>query len=143
MWVDLLNSPFNPFILLSLCRCSRDGWRIHRTREPRCKNRIQDPRSPRADYRLPRHLRCLPLRQRHHDDEILLEGRRHFSSNFPRHFLWTVFVITSSIFITLSALYSDWCLGLMLGDLRGVPSSDNAPLYWTYFAAKRLSMLSW
>jgi hypothetical protein len=59
------------------------------------------------------------------------------------HFLWTVFVITSSIFIALSALYSDWCLGLMLGDLKGVPSSDNAPLYWTYFAAKRLSMLSW
>ena len=57
--------------------------------------------------------------------------------------LWTVFVVTSSIFIALSAFYSDWCLGLMLGDLTGMPSSDNAPLYWTYFAAKRLSMLCW
>lgn len=71
------------------------------------------------------------------------DGGISLVAHFPRHFLWTVFVITSSIFITLSALYSDWCLGLMLGDLRGVPSSDNAPLYWTYFAAKRLSMLSW
>jgi hypothetical protein len=57
-------------------------------------------------------------------------------------FLWTIFVTTSSILIALSTFYSDWCLGLMLGDLKGVPSADNAPLYWTYFAAKHLSMLS-
>ena len=59
------------------------------------------------------------------------------------NFFWTVFVVTSSIFIALSAFYSDWCLGLILGDLTGIPSSDYSPLYWTYFAAKRLSMLSW
>jgi hypothetical protein len=57
-------------------------------------------------------------------------------------FLWTVFVVTSSIFIALSAFYSDWCLGLILGHLKGVPSSDNAPLFWTYFVAKRLTLLS-
>jgi len=58
-------------------------------------------------------------------------------------YFWTFFVVTSSLFIALSAFYSDWCLGLMLGDLLGVPSSDNAPFYWIYFAAKRLSMFSW
>ena len=58
-------------------------------------------------------------------------------------FFWTVFVVTSSLFIALSAFYCDWCLGLMLGDLSGAPASDNAPFYWTYFAAKRFSMFSW
>lgn len=51
-------SLFDSFNLLSLFRCSRDGRRIDRTREPRFKNRIQYSRSPRAEYRLPRYLRC-------------------------------------------------------------------------------------
>jgi hypothetical protein len=45
--------------------------------------------------------------------------------------------------LVLSALYSDWCLAVMLHNLVGVPSSDNLVFYWTYFVAKRLTMLSW
>ncbi len=42
----------------------------------------------------------------------------------------------------LAALYSDWVLGAVAGSLAGVPSSDVAPLYWTYFVAKRLPFFS-
>jgi hypothetical protein len=52
-------------------------------------------------------------------------------------------VVTLTLFIVLSAFYSDWCLGLMLNNLLGTPSSDKSAFYWTYFVAKRLSMFSW
>jgi len=52
-------------------------------------------------------------------------------------------VVTLALFIVLSAFYSDWCLGLMLDNLWGTPSSDKSAFYWTYFVAKRLSMFSW
>lgn len=42
----------------------------------------------------------------------------------------------------LGAFYSDWILGAFAENLRGVPSSDNAALYWSYFIAKRLPGLS-
>ena len=42
----------------------------------------------------------------------------------------------------LFAFYSDWVLAALTGDLVGWPSSENALFYWTYFAAKRLPMLS-
>jgi hypothetical protein len=42
----------------------------------------------------------------------------------------------------LGVLYSDWILGSIAEDLVGLPSSDNAILYWTYFVAKRLPLLS-
>jgi hypothetical protein len=42
----------------------------------------------------------------------------------------------------LAVLYSDWILGAIAGDLAGYPSSDNAVLFWTYFVAKRLPLLS-
>ncbi|KAK4459725.1 hypothetical protein QBC42DRAFT_182731 [Cladorrhinum samala] len=42
----------------------------------------------------------------------------------------------------LFAFYTDWVLAALAGDLVGTPSSDNAVFYWTYFAAKRLPMLS-
>ena len=42
----------------------------------------------------------------------------------------------------LAVLYSDWLLGAIAGDLAGVPSSDNAVLYWIYFVAKRLPLAS-
>jgi len=55
----------------------------------------------------------------------------------------TGFAVTTALFIVLSAFYSDWCLGLMLDNLWGTPSSDSSGLYWTYFIAKRLTMFSW
>jgi hypothetical protein len=41
----------------------------------------------------------------------------------------------------LGAFYSDWILGAIAGDLTGVPSGDNAILYWSYFAIKRLPIV--
>jgi hypothetical protein len=40
----------------------------------------------------------------------------------------------------LASLYSDWVLGLISGDLVGVPSGDIAALFWMYFMAKRLPL---
>ncbi|KAM7197519.1 hypothetical protein V8F33_005485 [Rhypophila sp. PSN 637] len=48
-----------------------------------------------------------------------------------------VFVLT-----ILFALYTDWALACLVGDVVGRPSRDNAVFYWCYFAAKRLPMLS-
>ncbi|KAK3362566.1 hypothetical protein B0T25DRAFT_8905 [Lasiosphaeria hispida] len=46
------------------------------------------------------------------------------------------------ILTALIALYTDWVLAALAGDWVGVPSSDNQVFYWTYFAAKRLPMIS-
>jgi hypothetical protein len=42
----------------------------------------------------------------------------------------------------LFALYSDFAIGAIAGNMAGVPSSDNAALYWGYFIIKRLPILS-
>ncbi|KAK4642884.1 hypothetical protein QC761_401365 [Podospora bellae-mahoneyi] len=42
----------------------------------------------------------------------------------------------------LFAFYTDWVLAALAEDLVGTPSRDNAVFYWTYFAAKRLPMVS-
>ena len=42
----------------------------------------------------------------------------------------------------LAVFYSDWALGMMSGNISGLPSGDVAPLYWSYFVGKRLPMLS-
>ena len=42
----------------------------------------------------------------------------------------------------LAVFYSDWALGMMTGNISGLPSGDVAPLYWSYFVGKRLPMLS-
>lgn len=51
-----------------------------------------------------------------------------------------------SVVAILTALWSDWILAAMQvkegGSWAGSPSSDIAWLYWTYFAAKRLPLLS-
>jgi len=54
----------------------------------------------------------------------------------------TGFIVTVILFIVLSAFYCDWCLGIMLDNLLGTPSSDSSGFYWTYFIAKRLAMFS-
>ncbi|KIJ57272.1 hypothetical protein M422DRAFT_149965 [Sphaerobolus stellatus SS14] len=45
------------------------------------------------------------------------------------------------LFIILAALYGDLVLGFLSHNLIGLPSGDNAGLFWSYFVAKRLSML--
>lgn len=42
----------------------------------------------------------------------------------------------------LAVFYSDWALGMMTGNISGLPSGDVAPLYWSYFVGKRLPMFS-
>ncbi|KAF8892898.1 hypothetical protein BD779DRAFT_1436605, partial [Infundibulicybe gibba] len=48
-----------------------------------------------------------------------------------------------ALFVLLAAFYSDWALGMMTGNIVGLPSGDTSGLFWTYFLAKRLTMLSW
>jgi hypothetical protein len=50
----------------------------------------------------------------------------------------TFFAIVACI--VLPALYSDWALGIMLANLSGYPSSDNAALFWGYWVANLLTM---
>lgn len=37
-------------------------------------------------------------------------------------------------------LYSDWALGVMTGNLIGMPGTANPVLFWTYFVAKRVPL---
>lgn len=59
--------------------------------------------------------------------------------------LATSFGMVIGLMIFVAALFSfyvDWVLAALADDLVGYPSSENAVFYWTYFAAKRLPMLS-
>lgn len=47
-----------------------------------------------------------------------------------------------SVVGVLFAFYSDFAIGAMAGNMAGVPSSDNAVLYWVYFFAKRFPLFS-
>jgi len=47
-----------------------------------------------------------------------------------------------TVFASLAALYGDWALGAMVGNLLGTPSGDSGTLYWSYFLLKRLTMFS-
>lgn len=60
----------------------------------------------------------------------------------PHKVAATGFASAVVMFIVLGAFYSDWCLGIMLDNLLGTPSSDKSGFYWTYFIAKRLTMFS-
>lgn len=53
-----------------------------------------------------------------------------------------VFLVAGSATSVLAALYSDWILGAIAGNLVGLPSGDVAPLYWGYILAKRLPFFS-
>jgi hypothetical protein len=66
--------------------------------------------------------------------------RRH-DKGFVEAWLWG---IAASIigWTCLGAIYSDWILGAIAENLVGMPSSDNMVLYWGYFIAKRLPLLS-
>ncbi|KAF8892900.1 hypothetical protein BD779DRAFT_1669928 [Infundibulicybe gibba] len=60
-------------------------------------------------------------------------------------FLWGMggFAFSLTTFTILAAFYCDWALGMMTHNLIGLPSGDHSGFYWTYFFAKRLTMLSW
>jgi hypothetical protein len=53
-----------------------------------------------------------------------------------------VFLVAGSATSVLAALYSDWILGAIAGNLVGLPSGDVKLLYWGYIVAKRLPFLS-
>jgi len=42
----------------------------------------------------------------------------------------------------LAALFSDWILAAIADNYAGVPDGNNSVLYWSYFVAKRLQILS-
>lgn len=52
------------------------------------------------------------------------------------------FVAFVAVFGVFSSLYSDLVLGSIANNLFGMPSDDFAPLYWAWFIAKRLPLLS-
>jgi hypothetical protein len=52
------------------------------------------------------------------------------------------FVAFVAVFGFFSTLYADLILGAIADNLLGLPSADFAPLYWLWFVAKRLPMLS-
>lgn len=47
-----------------------------------------------------------------------------------------------AVFAFFSTLYADLVLGTIANNLLSLPSGDFAPLYWLWFVAKRLPMLS-
>jgi hypothetical protein len=51
-------------------------------------------------------------------------------------------LVALGCFGILGAFYSDWILASIAENMSGVPSSDNAALYWSYFVAKRLPFFS-
>ncbi|KAJ8113099.1 hypothetical protein OPT61_g4706 [Boeremia exigua] len=51
-------------------------------------------------------------------------------------------VAFAAVFGFFSALYADLVLGAIADNLLGLPSADYAPLYWIWFFAKRLTLLS-
>jgi len=48
----------------------------------------------------------------------------------------------TAVFGFFSALYADLVLGAIADNLLGLPSADYAPLFWIWFFAKRLPLLS-
>jgi putative effector of murein hydrolase LrgA (UPF0299 family) len=58
------------------------------------------------------------------------------------HTLGGAILAFTAVFGFFSSLYSDLVLGSIADNLFGLPSVDFAPLYWAWFIAKRLPMLS-
>jgi hypothetical protein len=51
-------------------------------------------------------------------------------------------ILTPPFICAFALLWMDWGLGIVTGNLVGSPNDDIKAIYWTYFAAKRLPMLS-
>lgn len=68
-------------------------------------------------------------------------GRRVLTSAYWYTFASAVLAFTA-VFGFFSALYADLVLGAIADNLLGLPSADFAPLFWIWFFAKRLPLLS-
>jgi hypothetical protein len=51
-------------------------------------------------------------------------------------------VLTPPFICLFALIWMDWSLGIVTGNLAGAPSDNVKALYWSYFAAKRLGLLS-
>jgi hypothetical protein len=60
----------------------------------------------------------------------------------PDMTLKRIFIYMVVAACTLSLLWMDWVLGIITDNLAGVPSRQARTLYWSYFALKRLGLLS-
>lgn len=69
-------------------------------------------------------------------------GGRRVLKDAYRHTLYGAFLAFIAVFGFFSALYGDLVLGAIAENLLGLPSADFAPLYWVWFIAKRLPLLS-
>jgi hypothetical protein len=68
-------------------------------------------------------------------------GRKAFLSAFGNTFGGAFFGFIA-VFGFFSSLYSDLVLGTIANNITGLPSQDFAPIYWAWFVAKRLPLLS-
>lgn len=68
-------------------------------------------------------------------------GKKVLTSAYWKTFAGAVVAFTA-VFGFFSALYADLVLGSIAENLLGWPSDDYAPLYWIWFFAKRLPLLS-
>ena len=63
----------------------------------------------------------------------------HGATKMETYYVIILYGFVHSVgFGVLVAIYSDWILGAIAGNLAGEPSSDIATIYWLYFVAKRL-----
>ncbi|KAF8153207.1 hypothetical protein B0H34DRAFT_800435 [Crassisporium funariophilum] len=62
---------------------------------------------------------------------------------FTNELMLTLLPFSLLVLLALLSFLGDWALGLIMGNLVGVPTDDNSTFYWTYFIAKRLTLLSW
>ena len=66
------------------------------------------------------------------------ESREEQIRNFSRAML----VVPFATVTVLGLPYMDWILGVVAGNLAGVPGKGNSLLFWAYFAVKRLGFLA-
>ena len=57
-------------------------------------------------------------------------ARKRHSRALLRGLGFSSLAVVPTLMLILAAFYSDWVLGALAGNLVGVPSSDNAYLYW-------------
>ncbi|KAF2462636.1 uncharacterized protein BDR25DRAFT_386309 [Lindgomyces ingoldianus] len=66
---------------------------------------------------------------------------------FNKAYEWTALLSAIpgayALLIGFAVFYSDWVLAAVDGNWVGTPSGDQKYLYWVYFSAKRLPMVSW
>jgi hypothetical protein len=61
---------------------------------------------------------------------------------FPRRLRDSFTTTVPACIAMFALLWMDWSLGIITGNLVGVPSHNVKTLYWSYFACKRLGLLA-